>query len=236
MKYILLTILFLSQILYASQERYSKDVLEKKIYPMGKKIYEKRCKQNIDISKYSSFDSLESDLKEKELCGTLKDKHLEALVYYLWDVKNLKSEEGTQLKIVLKDREKCPVCGMFIYKYPKWAAQIYYKHDSHEDHFSFDGVKDMMKFYFSPMEWGDYGEFKQENITKILVTDYYSQKVIDGIKAFYVIGSDVYGPMGNELIPFKDLEDAETFKMDHQGKKIIKFSDIVEDEVYELDN
>ena len=93
----------------------------------------------------------------------------------------------------------------------------------------------MMKFYFDPMKWGDYKISTKESISKILVTDYYSQKAIDAKEAYYVIGSDVYGPMGDELIPFKKLEDAEVFSMDHKGKKIVQFRDIKEKEVYELD-
>ena len=30
-------------------------------------------------------------------------------------------------------------------------------------------------------------------------------------KAFYVIGSNVYGPMGEELIPFKNEDEAKKF-------------------------
>ncbi len=199
---------------------------------MGKKIYEKKCGEDIDLSKYSHAQQLKQDIKEKQLCKKLREKHLDALTYYLWDVKRVKSSKDTLLKIKLEDGEKCPVCGMFTYKYPKWAAQIFYK-DGH--HHSFDGVKDMMKFYFDPLEWGSYENSTKEMITNILVTDYYSQEAIDATKAFYVIGSDVYGPMGDELIPFKKLQEAETFKLDHQGTKIVKFEDITEDEVYKLD-
>jgi nitrous oxide reductase accessory protein NosL len=123
---------------------------------------------------------------------------------------------------------------MFTYKYPRWAAQIFYKNKTQEHHWSFDGVKDLMKFYFNAQKWGNYPIAKKENITKILVTDYYSQKGIDGTKAFYVIRSDVYGPMGHELIPFESENDAKTFKADHRGKTIIKFEDIKENEVYKL--
>jgi nitrous oxide reductase accessory protein NosL len=41
--------------------------------------------------------------------------------------------------------------------------------------------------------------------------------------------------MGHELIPFENKDDAITFKMDHYGKSIIRFNDIIEKEVYELD-
>ncbi|WP_373070200.1 nitrous oxide reductase accessory protein NosL [Sulfurimonas sp.] len=232
-KYFLLILLTIS--ISSAQENYNKDVLEKKIYPMGKKIFQKRCAQNIDLSKYKTIDDLKADIKNKNICKVLKSKHIEALSLYVWDIKRLEYSEIKTHNIILKQGEKCPVCGMFTYKYPKWATQVFYKHNSHEHHHSFDGVKDMMKFYFSPMKWGDYKNSKKENIEKILVTDYYSQKAIDATKAYYVIGSDVYGPMGDELIPFKNKEEAQTFKMDHKGKKLVNFNDITEDEVYKLD-
>ena len=124
---------------------------------------------------------------------------------------------------------------MFVYKYPKWAAQIFYKHGNHEHHLSFDGVKDMMKFYFNNKKWGKYDYAKRKNITKILVTDYYKQYAIDARIAYFVIGSNIYGPMGNELIPFSTLQEAKNFKNDHKGTKILKFSEIKENLPYKLD-
>lgn len=194
---------------------------EKKIYPMGKKIFEKMCKQDIDPTNYIEINELKADIKNKKLCHPLKEKQLQALSLYLWEVKrfgDLKSIEG---KIEVSKDEKCPICGMFVYKYPRWVAQIYYG----DKHYSFDGVKDLMKYYFD----------NKADISKILVTDYYSQKAIDATTAFYVIGSDVYGPMGNELIPFKNKSDAKTFYMDHKGIKITSFKDITKEEVYKLD-
>ncbi len=83
----------------------------------------------------------------------------------------------------------------------------------------------MMKYYYE----------HKDNISKILVTDYYSQKAIDAKKAYFVIGSDVYGPMGDELIPFADEREAKTFNMDHKGFKVLKFDEIKEQKVYKLD-
>jgi len=208
---------------------------EKKIYPMGKKIFTKMCKQDIDLNDYIEINELKSAIKNEKLCRPLKEKQLQALSLYLWEVKrfgDLGKIEGT---IKVTEDEKCPVCGMFTYKYPRWAAQIFYKHGDHEHHYSFDGVKDMMKFYFNSAKWGNYPIAKKQNITKILVTDYYTQKGIDGTKAYYVIRSDIYGPMGHELIPFESEDDAKTFKADHRGRTIIKFEDIIEEEVYKLD-
>ncbi len=209
---------------------------KKKIYPKGKKLFEKLCNKDIDPTDYIEINELKSALKNDKLCKPLKEKQLQATALYLWEVKRLGDLGEVEGKVEVREDEKCPVCGMFTYKYPRWAAQIFYKHNDHEHHWSFDGVKDLMKFYFDAQKWGNYPIAKKENITKILVTDYYSQKGIDGTKAFYVIRSDVYGPMGHELIPFESEDDAKTFKADHRGKIIIKFEDIKEDEVYKLDS
>jgi nitrous oxide reductase accessory protein NosL len=210
---------------------------EKKIYPMGKKIFEKKCQSTIDPMAYKEINQLKSAIaSDEKLCQPLKEKQLQAVALYLWEVKRVKDSENTLEKVVVNKDEKCPVCGMFTYKYPKWAAQIFYKNGSEKQHYSFDGVKDLMKFYFNANAWGKYDNAKKENIEHILVTDYYTQKAIDGTKAFYVIGSDVLGPMGNELIPFTKESDAKTFLHDHHGKSIVSFDKITKEDVLKLDN
>ncbi len=194
---------------------------EKKIYPMGKRIFNKVCSKDIDLSNYLEINELKADIKFNKLCKPLKEKQLQALALYLWEVKRYGDLGEIEGIIEVTKDEKCPICGMFVYKYPKWAAQIFYG----ESHLSFDGVKDMMKYYFE----------HKKGISKILVTDYYSQKAIEATEAYFVIGSDVYGPMGDELIPFKKLSDAKVFMLDHKAKKIIFFKDITIPIVNKLD-
>ncbi|XOB61507.1 nitrous oxide reductase accessory protein NosL [Campylobacterota bacterium DY0563] len=214
-----------------------KNINIKKIYPKGKKIFEKRCSQDIDPTDYLEINELKADITNNNLCKKLKESQLQTVAMYLWDVKRFGDLDSIKNRVVVEEDEKCPVCGMFVAKYPRWAAQIIYSHGSHEHKFSFDGVKDLMKFYFDPKRWisSNNHMVNKDNIKKILVTDYYSQEAIDGAKAYYVIGSDVYGPMGHELIPFEKLEDAKTFKADHSGKLIIEFDKLKEEEIYKLD-
>lgn len=193
----------------------------KQVYPMGKKVFEKNCKNSMDINSYLEINELKASIKEKKLCGDLNEPELQALSLYLWEVKRFGDTQNSTDFIKVNKEDKCPVCGMFVYKYPKWAAQIFYK----DKHFSFDGAKDMMKYYF---------EYK-EGINKMLVSDYYSQKAIDATKAYFVVGSDIYGPMGNELIPFKNESEAKTFSLDHKGVKVLKFEEIKPKEVQKLD-
>lgn len=116
-------------------------------------------------------------------------------------------------------RERCPVCGMFVAKYPVWVTQVRL-HDGKV--LFFDGVKDLMVFYRSPEKYAA----QANNIAEVWVKDYYTLEWLDGRKALYVIGSDVYGPMGHEFIPFAGAEEAENFKRDHKGTKVIPFDEI----------
>lgn len=117
---------------------------------------------------------------------------------------------------------RCPVCGMFVAKYPQWVTKVTLSDGRSE---VFDGVKDMMAYIFSP---GSYGAAAGVAVGEVRVKEYYSQKWIDGRLAVYVVGSDVYGPMGHELIPFVDRSRAESFLKDHRGKEILRYEEITE--------
>ena len=128
-------------------------------------------------------------------------------------------------------KDTCPVCGMFVTKYPEWVATVHYK-DGHAHHF--DGAKDLFKYLLDLPKWAP--GHQAENIKSIGVTEYYGLTLIDGREAFYVIGSDVLGPMGHELIPLVSKEDAEAFLSDHKGTAIIRFNQIAVDLLLKLDN
>jgi copper chaperone NosL len=127
-------------------------------------------------------------------------------------------------------KDKCPVCGMFVVKYPDFVAVLAFKDGTHA---FFDGVKDMMKYYFNLQKYNP--SRKLEDITQIHVTDYYALELTNGFKAFYVAGSDIYGPMGRELIPFEKEADAREFLKDHKGKAVLRFQDISKNVMKELD-
>jgi nitrous oxide reductase accessory protein NosL len=126
--------------------------------------------------------------------------------------------------------DKCPVCGMFVYKYPEWVAAIVYLDDTTV---FFDGAKDMFKYYHNLSHYAP--DRKLEDIDSVWVKDYYELEMIDAKKAFFVIGSQVYGPMGKELIPLITEEDARTFIEDHQGKTMVRFDDVTPDLLKGLD-
>ena len=117
--------------------------------------------------------------------------------------------------------ETCPVCGMFVAKYPEWIATVLYK-DAHAHHF--DGAKDLFKYLLDYEKWAP-GHNKVD-IAGIGVTEYYGLSRINAEEAWYVVGSDVLGPMGHELIPLETNEDAEEFLRDHAGTRILRFDEV----------
>lgn len=126
------------------------------------------------------------------------------------------------------EKERCAVCGMFVAKYQPWITQL---HVAGQDPEMFDGVKDMMAYYYKPSAYGGSGDMAE---AEIWVKDYYTLKWIDGRGAFFVVGSDVMGPMGEELIPFDSQSAAENFMKDHKGKEVMKFADIKSDMIMQM--
>ena len=116
---------------------------------------------------------------------------------------------------------KCPVCGMFVAKYPNWVASARFKDGTNS---YYDGPKDMFSHYLDTARYTP-GK-NQADIVALTVKEYYSLATIDARSAFFVVGSDVNGPMGSELIPFRSEKDALSFKADHKGKRILRFKEI----------
>ena len=137
---------------------------------------------------------------------------------------------GERKPIKPTPKDKCPVCGMFVAKYPDFLAEIIFKDGSYA---VFDGTKDMFKYYFNLKKYN--ASKRVEDIDSIYVTDYYNLALIDGFQAFYVVGSDVYGPMGKELIPLEKEADAKEFMKDHKGQSILKFKGITNEIINGLD-
>jgi copper chaperone NosL len=126
--------------------------------------------------------------------------------------------------------DRCPVCGMFVAKYPDFLAQIVFKDGSA---LLFDGAKDMLKCYLNMKKYSPSRSLS--DIDSVYVNDYYGLTMVDGFKAFYVMGSDIYGPMGRELIPFEKEADAKEFMKDHKGQSMLKFREVTVESLKNLD-
>jgi len=128
-------------------------------------------------------------------------------------------------------KDLCPVCGMLVAKYPNWIAVALYR-DKHAHYF--DGAKDMFKYLQSYAKYAP--GHRKEDLAGLYVTEFYGLSKIDARRAFYVIGSDVLGPMGHEFVPLETRADAEEFLKDHKGRRIISFEQVTPDLVAKVDD
>jgi nitrous oxide reductase accessory protein NosL len=193
-----------------------------KLILKGEKMASVLCSKEKLPNYKTSIEATMVNIETSLACSKLSSSKLKAIAYYLQKGISKKSEH-----IVVPKNAKCPVCGMFVSKYPKWSAKIVIE----KKELYFDGVKDMMKYYIFD---GDF-KYNREKISQIIVSDYYTLEAIDAKEAFFVKGSNIYGPMGHELIAFKDEKSANSFKDDHAGKSIVKFKDITADSITKLD-
>jgi nitrous oxide reductase accessory protein NosL len=61
-------------------------------------------------------------------------------------------------------KDKCPVCGMFVSKYPDWTTAIFFKDGSHV---FLDGAKDMFKYLLDSKRYDP--AKKTEDIQAVMV-------------------------------------------------------------------
>ncbi len=119
------------------------------------------------------------------------------------------------------EKDKCSVCGMHVAPYPNWVCEIVFKDGTRA---FFDGPKDMFKFYFNIAK---YNKAKTKaDIESLYVTEYYTTRMVKAEDVYFVTGSDVMGPMGDELVAVKDKARAATFMKEHHGKKMLSFDEV----------
>ncbi|MGG7074118.1 nitrous oxide reductase accessory protein NosL [Campylobacter sp. 9BO] len=203
-----LFLVFFASLLYAQD--LPQDVANmEQIYKKGEQFYKQNCPR---VSK-RGIQNIEA-LKEKlaKICKNQDEQSINAAALYIWDAPKTIAQKLQKIEVPTDAR--CPICGMLVAKNPNWAAMI----EDGSQNLYFDGVKDLMKYYFK----------NGKKFERVFVSDYYKLHKIDAKTAFFVIGSNIYGPMGDELVPFEKESDAINFAKDHFGKAVLKFSDISE--------
>ncbi len=130
--------------------------------------------------------------------------------------------------MVIPEDMSCGVCGMYPAKFVKWQTQIIFTDGVMVP---FDGSKDMFKYILNMAKYDK--KHSRNDIAAIWVKGFDSGKWLDGNKAVYVVGSKVMGPMGKELIPFNNGDDAKKFKAANEGM-IKNFTDISMDNIKKL--
>lgn len=117
----------------------------------------------------------------------------------------------------------CLVRHLKVYKDPAWVAKIELKNGKKV---FFSSPKSMFEFYFQPGKWYDVGVESENDFKDILVTDFKTLKPVKAKGAFFIYGTNVTGPAGDDLVAFDSYAAAEKFSKEHNGKRIMGFRDV----------
>ena len=109
---------------------------------------------------------------------------------------------------------RCAKRGMLVADHPRWVAGAITASGGEE---RFCCPRCMFAWHLSPRGKGS---------RDLWVTEYYSQKRMPVGDVFFVMGSDVVGPMGKALVPIAGREAAERFRQDHHGSRLLLAGEI----------
>ena len=119
---------------------------------------------------------------------------------------------------------RCPVCGMLVAPHPAWTAQLVFSDGSRA---YFDGSKDLFRYLLARDRY--LPDKKHLDVEAVFVTDYYELRPVSARSAFFVVGGDIRGPMGAELVPHTTRQAADEFLADHGGLTVVTFDEVTTD-------
>jgi hypothetical protein len=134
------------------------------------------------------------------------------------NVKNTKWELNKSNKYSQKDI----IYDIDLKKYPKFNTEAKLKNGKIVKFASF---KSMMQAFYN-QDFLIKHKLLEDKIEKLYVKDYLSGEKLEANKALYIFGSRLVGPHGDDLIPVKDQNSAEIFKLKYGGTKVLPFKKI----------
>lgn len=111
---------------------------------------------------------------------------------------------------------RCPVCGMYPARYPRWAAQLIFKDGKA---LFFDSPLELFRFL---LDMGHYHDAHgPDDVARAYVSDAGDGRWISIVEAHFVEGSELLGPMHSADLPaFAELEAAEAFVAERGGRLV----------------
>jgi nitrous oxide reductase accessory protein NosL len=138
-----------------------------------------------------------------------------ALIFFLIVFFGMTNWAFSQLSEI-ESHKKCPLCGMYPARYPKFNCQVVFKDGSYE---AFDSAIGLLVYLHFP----DKTEIKLKPVAGIYFKDYLKGGWLEADNAFFVTGSEIRGPMGIQFVPVDSQQAANKLKKQANGKDIIHF-------------
>lgn len=148
---------------------------------------------------------------------------MKKIIFAVFVVTSLLFGADNNYKMDFDKESSCVVRKIKVYQEPKWAAKIELTNGKK---LFFCSAKSMIEFYQHPGKWFDIGVKSESDFKDILVTDFETLKPINAKGAFFVYGSNVTSPAGDDLVPFATYEAAKNWAAAHNGKRVLAFKQI----------
>jgi copper chaperone NosL len=118
--------------------------------------------------------------------------------------------------IKIESHKKCPLCGMYPARYPKFNCQIVFNDGSYE---AFDSSIGLLVYLHFPDKTG----IKLKPVAGIYFKDYLKEGWLEADKAYFVTGSEIRGPMGIQFLPVDSQQAANNIKKQAHGKDVVHY-------------
>lgn len=130
-------------------------------------------------------------------------------------------DESGHMPVSASDR--CPVCGMRVIRYPHFSTAIQL-HDKTTYYFCSAGC--MIRAWLQPEIF--LGQPKSR-ILRTVAKNYFTGRPVDALKAIWIAGSDVIGPMGPAVISVSGPEEQRTFQRRHGGTRVFRLPELTDE-------
>jgi copper chaperone NosL len=128
--------------------------------------------------------------------------------------------------VAMESADECHLCGMLITRFDGPKGEVFRK-ETGDQVFKFCSTRDMFSYYLDPENKRNVAQMLVHDMSKMpwgsdSIDDKY---FIDAKTAWYVVGSEKTGAMGDTLASFSQQSDAQAFAKEFGGK-VISFTDI----------
>lgn len=136
--------------------------------------------------------------------------------------------------VTMTQSDRCEVCGMVIPNHPGPTTEIFYadqRPSGHDNPARFDSTWEAFQYDFERRDRGwertvmyvtdyssvDYSLREEEEGDVVISTHPEADAFVDAEKVTFVVGSEVKGAMGKDLVAFSTESDASSFSDEHGG-------------------
>ena len=126
-------------------------------------------------------------------------------------------------------KARCPVCGMYPARFPRWAAQTLFKDGA--AHF-FDSPVDLFAFLHRLDRHSR--SYTLDDVAVSFVSDFETGQWIEAKNAFFVHGSSAVGPMRDADLPAFTSRNAAGALAHNRGGKVLTFAEVTPELIQSL--